>query len=70
MKRKTVKSSNVQAIGYNKEKHILEVEFKSGGVYQYADVLPDVYEELMAATSIGGYLHEHIVRAYVYTKLK
>jgi hypothetical protein len=34
MKRETVGSSNIRSIGYDQNTNILEVEFRSGRVYQ------------------------------------
>jgi hypothetical protein len=62
MDRQPVKSTNVKSVGYDAEKNVLEVEFKSGGVYQYADVPPIMYSNLLAAPSIGAYVAK-VVRA-------
>jgi hypothetical protein len=48
-----VESSFITAIGYNAETQVLEVEFKAGRIYQYLDVPPETYAELMASESIG-----------------
>lgn len=61
MKRKPVSSSAIVSIGYNSQKELLEVEFaESGGIYQYYDVAPELYEELMRADSIGAYFNNYI----------
>lgn len=67
--RNPVKSSNVVAIGYDKENKILEVEFKSGGVYAYRTVEESVYNDLVAAESIGKFFLREIKGNYPYTKL-
>lgn len=54
MKRQPVKSSNIASIGYNDETNILEIEFRSGGIYQYFSVPKAVHQRLMSATSIGN----------------
>ena len=38
MNRKPVRSSNISSIGYDSESKTLEIEFHSGGVYQYFNV--------------------------------
>lgn len=54
-----VKSSNIEAIGYDPASRELHVKFKSGG-YVYADVAPDKHAALMKAESKGKHVHEHI----------
>lgn len=58
MNRIPVVSSNLASIGY--ENGILEIEFKSGSVYQYSGVPVFVYEALMSAPSHGKYFSAHI----------
>jgi len=69
MERTFVESSTMQAIGYDPDSHVLEIEFKSGRVYQYADVPQGEYEGMMAATSKGRYLNSNIKPRYSCTKL-
>ncbi|HKO77819.1 MAG TPA: KTSC domain-containing protein [Flavobacterium sp.] len=38
MRRQSVKSSNIAAIGHDETNKVLEIEFLSGGIYQYLDV--------------------------------
>ena len=38
MIRKSVTSSDIRSIGYDDETRILEIEFHSGGIYQYYSV--------------------------------
>ena len=46
-----VKSSNVASVGYNETQKIMEIEFHSGGIYQYLNVEKTTYLELMKASS-------------------
>jgi hypothetical protein len=62
MKRQPVKSTNVKSVGYDAEEKVLEVEFRSGGVYQYAGVQPEMYADLLEAESIGRFVSQ-VVRA-------
>jgi hypothetical protein len=50
-----VKSSQVESIGYDSENKTLAVKF-IGGVYHYADVPRGVYEDMLQAESVGGFL--------------
>jgi hypothetical protein len=62
MERQPVKSTNVKSVGYDAEEKVLEVEFKSGGIYQYAGVQPEMYAELLEADSVGRFISQ-VVRA-------
>ncbi len=64
MKRKPIESSMISSVGYDPVSEILEVEFNSGGVYQYGEVSEDIYRELMGAESKGQYFHAHILDQY------
>lgn len=55
-----MKSSEIKSIGYDNESKVLELEFKSGAVYQYANVAENIYKELISADSIGGYFNRYI----------
>ena len=59
-----VKSSMVYAVGYDADNQELELVFNSGKIFQYKDVPPDVYEELMKASSIGCYVRNNIFDCY------
>ena len=60
MTRDPVKSSNVKSIGYDQDKQLLEVEFRSGAVHQYQNVSPAKHQKMMRAKSIGGFFYENI----------
>lgn len=77
MKRTSVTSSQIVSIGYDEEKQILEVEFKSWGnnkptaIYQYFDVQKEKYNALMSAESHGKYLNTEILKGgYKYTHVE
>ena len=59
-----VESSVLARIGYDSSLRILQVEFRSGRVYQYFDVPSDVHEALRSAESIGGYFNREIRDKY------
>ncbi len=68
MKRQPVSSSSLRAVGYDLAAGILEVEFRSGGVYRYYGVPPEVYRELLNAPSKGKYFQEHIRDEFRYAR--
>ena len=69
MERNVVKSSNIKSVGYDEETEILEVEFKSGGLYQYKDVPKGIYDDFMSHESHGKYLAESIKNVYKFEKI-
>ncbi len=68
MHRDSVESSNVAAVGYDPVSRMLEVEFKNGGVYQYADVSREDADGLVGAESVGRFLNQMIKPTYAATK--
>lgn len=50
---KPVKSKVLQALGYDSATRVLAAKFNENKVYHYSDVPPEVYEQLMAAESVG-----------------
>ena len=60
MERKKVESSNIESVGYDPEKLILEVEFENSGVYEYYGVDDDIYQSFMKDTSLGRFFGKHI----------
>jgi hypothetical protein len=69
MQRIPVSSSNVDSVGYDEDSGTLEVEFKNGTVYQYFDVPSKIYENLMSASSIGGFLASSIKGSFRFSKV-
>ena len=64
MKRTPVDSSAVDRVGYDATRHILEIEFKGGHVYQYLRVPPSTYAALLKAESKGTFVNEQIKGAF------
>lgn len=68
MKRIEVESSMIRSVGYEADSRTLEIEFNSGGIYQYFNMPPEEYEGLMKAESHGRYFLAHIRDAYDYRR--
>jgi hypothetical protein len=60
MKHQSVKSSNIASIAYDDASRELEIKFKDGGTYRYADVEPRTHQQMLNASSIGSFFHQHI----------
>ena len=67
MVRTFVDSSDLRSVGYANT--VLEIEFNSGGIYQYFDVPYQVYIALISAPSHGKYFHQYIKNHYAYIKV-
>lgn len=59
-----VDSEMASAIGYNEEDQVLQIEFRSGSVYQYSDVQPEIWESLQDADSTGRFFNSEIKGYY------
>jgi hypothetical protein len=69
MLRAPVDSQALRSVGYDPGRRILEIEFTSGLVYEYADVPPEVHGQLMVAESLGQYFNARIRDCYRYRRL-
>jgi hypothetical protein len=69
MNRQPVSSSNLRSVGYDPAAHVLEIEFHSGGIYQYTGVPASIHTALMQAGSKGSYFHDHIKDRYSTRKI-
>jgi hypothetical protein len=63
-----VGSSNIISMGHCPDTNTLAVEFNGGAVYHYLDCPKTVYEEALAAKSIGKHFHANIKGAYKFEK--
>lgn len=75
MNRRPVKSSHVASIGWEPHQEeaadgTLEIEFKSGFVYQYEDVPESVYLNLLGASSIGRFFDQNIDGTYQHRRIR
>lgn len=70
MKREPLDSSSLRSAGYDPAAHVLEVEFRNGGVYQYLQVPDEEFEEFIAAPSKGRYLNTEIKSRYPSRRLQ
>lgn len=69
MIRNPVASSNLASIGYDEPTQTLEIEFLNGSVYQYFNIGPALYEQLMQAPSKGQFLHLYIRNGYPFSRV-
>jgi len=55
-----VASSAVDRVDYTPSSRALDVWYRGGGQYRYLDVPQTLYEELLAAPSIGAFVNQRI----------
>ena len=60
MRRQPVDSSAISSLGYDARKSVLEVEFRSGAVYDYLEVPPKVWKAFLKAPSKGRFFSRRI----------
>lgn len=71
MRRRAVNSSALQSIGYDAEKHILELEFRDeGGVWQYFNFKPAAYKKFVNSESLGHFFVTRIKGKYLEEKIE
>ena len=70
MQHQNVTSSDIRSIGYDADSSTLEIQFHSGGLYQYLNVPESEWRALMSAPSHGKYLHAHIKDRYRFHRLR
>ena len=70
MDRTRVSSKNIRSIGYDEGSQTLEVEFTSGGIYDYAGVPKKLYQHFMAAPSKGSFFDSSIKDKYRTVKVR
>ena len=66
MELQLVESSMIQAVGYDEPSQTLVVIFNSGRTYEYYEVPPGIYTQLMASDSKGSYMRSFVIDCYPY----
>jgi hypothetical protein len=64
-----VTSSNINRIRYENSSMTLEIEFKTGSIYQYFDVPEMIFNELQNADSTGKCFNEQIRGHFRYARI-
>jgi hypothetical protein len=69
MRRRPVSSTSVASVGYDNATRTLEIEFKTGRVYQYHGVEADIFEQLTNAPSKGRFMNAYIRNSYPFSRI-
>jgi hypothetical protein len=64
-----VESKTLATIAYDPADRVLRLAFRTGAVYCYFAVPPDVHRDLIAADSKGSYFNRAIRGRYLYQRL-
>lgn len=64
MERSPLASSSVASAGYDDSTRVLEIEFKSGRIYQFDDVPRGVFDWLLRTPNKGSYVARMINGKY------
>ena len=65
-----VLSREIEWIGYEQKRNMLQVEFIIGSVYQYDNVPKTVFEDFLKADSYGRYFESNIKGHYSSRKVR
>lgn len=65
-----VLSREIEWIGYEHKRNMLQVEFIVGSIYQYENVPETVYKEFLTAPSHGRYFESNIKNKYQTRKIR
>ncbi len=65
-----VLSTEIEWIGYEPKRNMLQVEFIAGGVYQYEHVPLLVYQSFLNAPSHGRFFETEIKGRYSYRRIR
>ncbi len=64
-----VASASIQRLGYDADTYHLFIQFQNGSVYDYQDISPTLYAELMNASSMGAFVNRRIRNHFPYEKI-
>jgi len=69
MLRTELNSTSLKGAAYCFAEAVLELEFRSGGIYRFDGVPEATYRELLRAESKGVYFNSHIRNRFPHAKL-
>ena len=64
-----VESTTLATVAYDETLGLLQLEFRSGAIYQYFDVPVAVHAALLGADSKGSYFSRVIRRGFRYSRI-
>ncbi len=74
LKQETVKhwpeSKNIDTTEYLKDKKVLRVTFNVGSIYEYKNVEPNVWIQIIQCESIGSFISKNVKGFYEFDRIK
>jgi len=67
--RTVVDSSSLRSLGYDAASLVLEVEFRNGSVYRYANVPTELWARFRHAESMGKFFQDHVRDQFETTRI-
>lgn len=64
-----VNSTNLDHGKYDETNQTLTIAFKNGGLYEYSDVPPSIWEDLTTASSAGSFFAQQIKGVFDYARV-
>ena len=65
-----VLSSEIEWVGYEQKRQMLQVEFIAGSVYQYEPVPETVFHNFLGAGSYGRFFETQVKGKYPFRKIR
>ncbi len=65
-----VLSREIEWIGYEHKKRMLQVEFIAGSIYQYDNVPERIYHDFLVAPSYGRFFETQVKGKFTYRKIR
>lgn len=63
-----ITSDSLHAVGYDRTRRVLRLEFRNGGVYDYFDVHPSLYDAMLQPHPWRR--HSETVKAHAYRRVR
>ncbi len=63
-------STSLARASYDSQTRLLEIEFRTGAVYRYRGVPPEIHGGLLRAESKGRYFIQHIRGKFAFEKVR
>jgi hypothetical protein len=66
----TFDSTSLAGASYDRQARLLELEFRTGAIYRYREVPPEIHAGLLRAASKGRYFTQHIRGRFAFEKIR
>jgi hypothetical protein len=70
MRMTPIASTAIARVGYDPVKQILRLEYRNDRIYDYFDVPPQLYKQLLSAKSAGEFVNLEIKPNYDYSEVE